>query len=176
MELELLLVRHLPTEWNETGRLQGRADLPIARSAEFDSEVLQRIQGFGPDVSWCSTLRRSRDSARAAGVRDYRESALLDELDFGPFQGVPKEVLMRETEGRWHSRPFSTPLGPALLDLEKRVGAFLELCVATGSRHLVFGHGAWIRLAVMTVRGLDRDRMNTLEIPPGAAVDVGWGR
>ncbi|MFB0990720.1 MAG: histidine phosphatase family protein, partial [Rhodospirillales bacterium] len=67
MMLELLILRHGPTEWNKDKRLQGRSD--IALSAEGRKEVgCWRIPTPFTDFNWISSpLSRAQDTASILG-------------------------------------------------------------------------------------------------------------
>ena len=54
---------------------------------------LSRLQPF--DLILASTLKRTQQTAQMYGMNVVIEP-LLDELDFGEFEGRPKEELLRE--------------------------------------------------------------------------------
>ena len=95
--MQITLIRHLPTEWNVNTWLQGRQDIEILPITDRDQlEIvknqnnLSRLQPF--DLILASTLKRTQQTAQMYGMNVVIEP-LLDELDFGEFEGRPKEEL-----------------------------------------------------------------------------------
>lgn len=145
--MEITLIRHLPTEWNIQFKLQGKRDIPILPISEDDQKKiqdnLQLLESNSFEYVLCSTLTRTRQTARLYGF-DAQIEPLLDELDFGPFEGCSKEELILEYGSMWIENPRDIKLGESLIDLEKRILLFLDKYKE--ARHiLVFGHGSWIR-------------------------------
>ena len=95
--MQITLIRHLPTEWNVNTWLQGRQDIEILPITDCDQleivknqNILSRLQPF--DIILASTLKRTQQTAQMYGMNVVIEP-LLDELDFGDFEGRPKEEL-----------------------------------------------------------------------------------
>ena len=148
--MQLTLIRHLPTEWNKKNWLQGTKDIELAPlTEEYRAEIkknqdlLKTLEPF--DVIMASTLKRAHQTAELYGYQPETER-LLDELDFGPFEGRPKNQLLEEYGEQWTENPKGLVLGESLINLEKRIVTFLN-----DYKHcnniLVFGHGPWIRAA-----------------------------
>jgi broad specificity phosphatase PhoE len=92
--MQLTLIRHLPTEWNQKTWLQGRQDIELDAVTEEikqgivkNQQLLRKLSPF--DIVLASTLKRTQQTAEAYGYEAETE-CLLDELDFGPYEGVPK--------------------------------------------------------------------------------------
>jgi broad specificity phosphatase PhoE len=83
----LLLIRHGMTEWNETRRLQGRADLGL--SPRGRAEVLSwRLPGAWSGARWLSSpLRRARDTAALLTAAPVGIDRRLIEMDWGAWEG-----------------------------------------------------------------------------------------
>lgn len=84
-------LRHGQTDWNGTGRWQGRIDVPLnARGEEQARAAGQRLRGAGIDVIFASPLGRARRTAElvaeAIGA-PVREIPGLMEMDVGPYEG-----------------------------------------------------------------------------------------
>lgn len=168
----LLLVRHHATLWTEQGLLQGRRDEPLLQPASADPVVAARLHSLAGQPAWCSTRRRTQETAALYGWRSPVIDPILDEIDFGSFEGKTKDTLMRATGGLWESAPFSSLLRPALEEMAGRVDQFISRCRAGQGPSLVFGHGAWIRLLAAVVEHGDPDVMNRLPLPPGGIMTV----
>ncbi|HET7040374.1 MAG TPA: histidine phosphatase family protein, partial [Gemmatimonadales bacterium] len=162
----------LATAWSREGRLQGRRDEPLLRPAVADPALGARLAPLRDLAAWCSTLRRTRETAALFGREDAVPSPLLDELDFGPFEGRTREELLTATGGRWVSDPFATTLAPALAELEGRIWRFIEEARAGRGPALLFGHGVWIRLFATLATGRPRGLVNQMDLPTGGILEV----
>lgn len=82
----LALLRHGPTAWSRSGRLQGLRDEPLdpkGRKLVATWRVPAELNGF----DWiCSPLARARETAHLLGVKAKPE-ALLAEMDWGDWEG-----------------------------------------------------------------------------------------
>lgn len=146
--MQITLIRHLPTEWNQKNLLQGRRDICVLPpTEELYKEInvnLQYLNGLQPfDLVLCSTLRRTFQTAQLYGYEAETES-LLDELDFGPFEGKRKEKLLQEYGEKWTKNPRELNFGVKIQNLEERITVFLDK-YKNCKNLLVFGHGCWIR-------------------------------
>ena len=177
--MRLLVVRHLATGWNKLKKLQGRRDeaVVVPSEAELDRirEALRaELGGSRPDEVLVSELRRTRETAMLLGFEEVTAEALLNELDFGVFEGQSLLDLEKKTEGLWTLNPEELNLGEPVSCLGKRVRAFLE---KYHQRDLVlaFGHGAWMRALYSILRengGLHQ--MNRVVIPNQSMVSMNW--
>ncbi|MEH7418076.1 histidine phosphatase family protein [Neobacillus drentensis] len=160
----ITLIRHLPTEWNKKTWLQGRRDIDLAPvSGEFANKINQnkeRLKHQHFDLVLASTLKRTHQTARVYGYQPETEG-LLDELDFGPFEGVPKNKLMEKYGEQWVENPKELVLGESLKNLEARIALFIKKYKDCHSV-LVFGHGSWIRGFVSYVNYGDINNMNKI--------------
>ncbi|KAB7706291.1 histidine phosphatase family protein [Bacillus aerolatus] len=150
--MQITFIRHLPTEWNAKQKLQGRRDiglLPITENFQegiaCNQKLLIKLSPF--DLVLASTLKRTHQTAHHYGYKAETEG-LLDELDFGPFEGLPKSKLYEKYGNDWIENPKELILGEGLTNLEERIVLFLDKY--KGRKNiLAFGHGSWIR-AVMS--------------------------
>lgn len=165
--MKIFLVRHLETALNSKGILQGRKDIPIlipsSRTQEHISKnrkLLEEKGGF--DHTLISRLKRTRMTAELYAAENITVEPLLDELDFGHYEGRKKEILLAEQE-LWFTDPASLTLGEPLLFLENRISQFLKKYKGAKTI-LAFGHGAWMRALVSYVEHGNIGKMNSLEI------------
>lgn len=150
--MQITFIRHLPTDWNVQQKLQGRRDIEISQITEefqkkitANQRVLQELAPF--DLVLASTLRRTHQTADAYGYCAETEE-LLDELDFGLFEGRSKRDLYEAYGDLWILDPQKIVLGEEISKLEERIVQFLEKYIES-KNILVFGHGLWIR-AIMS--------------------------
>ncbi len=143
--MQITLIRHLPTEWNHKTWLQGRRDIGLAflteevhKEIELNLQKLKKILPF--EKVLMSTLTRTHQTAHLYGFNPETEN-LLDELDFGSFEGLPKGKLLETYGNLWIDNPKSIVLGESISNLEKRIVLFLDKYKEL-TNLLVFGHGS----------------------------------
>ena len=167
----LYYIRHGETEWNVTGRLQGRHDVPLntrgRAQASHCGEVLRDLfarQDRNPAaVDYLSSplgrARQTMELARAAlGLPSdgYRIEPALCEISFGEWEGFtiaqlrnrdPQRLAAREHD-KWH---FLPPGGESYEMVAARMGAwYAELtrdAVVTAHGGTARGLMAWLGIA-----------------------------
>ena len=87
----IYIVRHGLTEWNKLKKLQGAADVPLAKEgvllAEKTGEALRNVMF---DICFTSPLSRAKQTAEyVLGQRDVPiiPSKRIQEIDFGVLEG-----------------------------------------------------------------------------------------
>jgi broad specificity phosphatase PhoE len=164
---KFFFVRHLPTEWNKSGLLQGSIDIPISKLSVKDktkiSSNLDTLKKHKFDNVLTSTLIRTQQTANVYGYRSFKIEPLLDELNFGKYEGKPKTDLIKESDSLWIENPSSLMLGESMQNFEKRLKSFL-INYGGYKKILVFGHGAVIRGLVSIKNEKNINMMNKKEI------------
>lgn len=165
--MQVTFIRHLPTGWNKEGLLQGQRDIPILPvpaeeliNINKNKEILEANDPF--DAVLCSTLVRTLQTAMQYG-RPPEVDNLLDEMDFGPFEGRPKSELIAKDEEKWMFQPRVGMLGEQIRDMEKRILHFIQK-YGEHRRVLIFGHGAWLRAFMSIVKTGTADAMNQVAL------------
>lgn len=165
--MHIALIRHLPTYWNKKTWLQGRRDIEISEVSEkfrneisHNQQLLKAIEPF--DLVLVSTLKRTHQTAEQYGYVAKTEG-LLDELDFGPYEGKPKEELFRSYGDKWVENPKELILGESVTSLEKRIVQFIKK-YEQKDKILVFGHGSWIRAMVSYYQYGHINNMNKMTV------------
>jgi broad specificity phosphatase PhoE len=174
----IVLIRHLPTDWNKKGLLQGKRDVPINpitpnvwKQIHDNKQILNEIGPF--DIVLTSTLKRTQQTAAAYGFTDYACEELLDELDFGSFEGIQKRQLIEKFQMEWFEHPRHLVLGEGLTDFENRIFAFLDK-YASYHKILAFGHGSWIR-AVASIHQIGNvNNMNQIVVENNAIIQLNF--
>lgn len=166
--MEVIAIRHLPTKFNLQGVLQGRVDEDIAEisvetllSVRKNRAMLLKLDCF--DMVLTSSLRRTISSANIYGFSKSKVEPLLDELDFGQFEGKPKIEMESFLGKEWKNNPRHFTFGEPLVNLEKRVLSFIEI-YDIYNRILIFGHGAWIRALLSVAEYGDIRAMNRFSL------------
>lgn len=172
--MQLTLIRHLQTDYNVRGLLQGRKDFPILMPNEDQlSEIKTNKERIRNSTEYnhilVSNLIRTRMTAELY-VDTYKVEPLLDELNFGSWEGKKKNEMIKANP-QWLDRPDLLTLGEPLSDLEKRVKDFL-LKYSSAEKVLVFSHGAWSRALISLHRFGSIRQMNTIHIPNNTIIHL----
>jgi broad specificity phosphatase PhoE len=178
----LVLLRHGRTAWNDTGRAQGHADVPLDDVGLAQAkEVAPLMAGFAPSALWTSDLARASQTADAVAaecgleaVRDPR----LREFDIGPnrvgltsdeyAEQFPDEyaALLADDIDAIHGRETRddvlTRFVPALTSYVDTLGE--------GETGLVVSHGAALRVSVPAFLGWGDDARESI----GVLANCGW--
>ena len=137
--LHLTLIRHGPTEWNETGRFQGRTDLSLSALGHAHARAIATALREDAILKvYSSDLRRAKETAHAvAGARAVPlvEDARLREFDFGRWEGLTwDEILALDPElarrPRSAARYYRPAGGESFESVRLRVRAFLDDVIA----------------------------------------------
>lgn len=94
--MELFLMRHGQTETNASGRLLGRADVPLNKEGEKQAReagALLRERNLSFDLVLASPLRRAVRTAELATGETVQTDARLLEYDLGPLDGKDMKEL-----------------------------------------------------------------------------------
>ncbi len=169
--MQITFIRHLPTEWNKKGMLQGRRDIEIMPlSNELEKGIIHNQQYlkklFPFDIVLSSGLKRTQQTAEVYGYMCEVET-LLDELDFGSFEGRSKEELLKAYGTQWLEEPKAIGLGENVAQLEERIISFIKK-YKHFSNILVFGHGSWIRAMISYSLFSHINQMNKVNVENNA--------
>jgi len=153
--MELWLVRHGESTWNQARRFQGAQDAELSARGERQARALSAaLAGEGFDALYTSPLRRASQTAAACADRlglPASPVAELREVSLGDWEGLSVETVVErygEHYWRWLTRPgdYPPPGGEPMAALRARVAGAIErirLVHATG-RILVVSHGGAI--------------------------------
>lgn len=181
MSLDLLFVRHGQTDWNPTGRVMGRSDIPLnatgIRQIEKTRDWLKKIEVH---AVYSSPMERALQSAEilAKGVGDLKviPDEGLAEIDYGDWVGVTfKEIEENHTQEynnyRFKASKMKIPGGEAVVDVQKRsVGAVERIRKKhrDGERVVVVSHADVIKAMLLHYLGLPLDHLQLLGCDNGS--------
>jgi broad specificity phosphatase PhoE len=135
------LLRHAPTLWNESGRLQGTSDVPLSRAGRT---AAARWRVPAPYDEWrrmASPLMRARHTARLLQpVKDFTVERRLREVCFGLWEGRS----IAELEARRRRARFA-PGGEPPAELKRRLREWAATVARTGEPALAVTHKGVIR-------------------------------
>lgn len=144
---QLWLVRHGPTEWSRDGRHTGRTDVPLLPDGEHEAAALApRLGAVRFDRVLVSPLLRARRTAELAGFPDAEQEPLLQEWDYGSYEGLTRAQIREQVPG-WTAWSHPMPGGETLADVAARARAALERVAALDcDRVLLVAHGHLLRI------------------------------
>jgi broad specificity phosphatase PhoE len=186
----VLLIRHGPTEWNASGRIQGHADPGLSAHGHA------AVRGWRLPAPWTaarvlsSPLRRARETATLLTGRTPIIDDRLIEMDWGRWQGrrlaelraqAPAPVAANEARGL----DFRPPDGESPREVAVRLQALLAELADDPQPVVAVCHKGVIRAALVLATGWDmqgkppvrlpRDRGCVLRCHPGGRVELGSG-
>jgi broad specificity phosphatase PhoE len=157
--LELYLIRHGKSTWNETGRIQGQTDVPLSEEGLQQAKALhKRIKAWSFDVVYSSDLQRAKQTAETAlPDATLQLDQRLREIHLGDFQGrtwhdmtdAERDIFSVQYAGPYHQK---VPGGESNDDLRGRVVSWLADLPKEG-RVIAFSHGGFIASALYTIVG-----------------------
>jgi glucosyl-3-phosphoglycerate phosphatase len=171
----MLLIRHGSTPWNESGRIQGWADVGL--SARGRAEVGRwRLPPAWAGARWlASPLRRARQTAALLTDRPVVVEPRLIEMDWGDWEGwrgadlrarAPAELAAREALGL----DFRPPGGESPREVGTRVQALVAELAADPTPVVAVCHKGVIRAALALATGWDMRRKPPVRLQRGEAL------
>lgn len=179
--LELWLVRHGETLWNEEGRVQGQSDPPLSALGRVQAEKLASRLAYTPfSAVYSSDLERTVETARLA-LPDacVNTDVRLRELHFGAWEGrLWQEVSVDDPDALtvWYLDPYkNVPTGgESYAALSERVRAWLTRLPRTG-RVIAFTHGGPIRAILYSLTGPPDAHRWRFEVGPASLTKIVLG-
>ena len=157
MPTRLILIRHGETSWNLQKRYLGRADIGLNDKGIKQARSLGRRLGKEKiHKVYSSDARRALKFAGIAfkGLTITKAPG-LKEMDFGIFEGMTYEQIMRkypEIYSNWLRSPFKTviPEGEDLNDFRKRVMKIFKKIIALNRNKtfVIVTHAGPIRVII----------------------------
>jgi probable phosphoglycerate mutase len=163
----VVLLRHGVTDWNDGGRFQGHADIPLNDTgrAQAAAAAAQLVgERFGRVVA--SDLARADETARIVAARcglPVITDPRLREVDVGSWSGHSMDEIGQQEPDFWpalrEGRDFRrSPEGETATEAGQRVALALldhAEAAADGEVLLAVGHGLSLRVAALLLMGLD---------------------
>jgi alpha-ribazole phosphatase/probable phosphoglycerate mutase len=111
--LKVYLLRHGETQWNREGnKYCGRSDIPLTEKGISQArQAKKQIKNIPLDAVYSSPLKRAYDTAKITGGKQQKvtRDKRLIEVDFGQWEGKPKEQFIPENRSLWDNW-MSAPL------------------------------------------------------------------
>jgi 2,3-bisphosphoglycerate-dependent phosphoglycerate mutase len=178
---QLILLRHLESQWNKENRFTGWTDIDLSEAGiESAGKVAERLADFNFDKVYTSPLTRNKKTVSLILEKLNKEdlpviiNKALDERDYGELQGLNKEQVkldygeeqVRLWRRSWKSAP---PKGESLEDVYNRVIPFYENNIKKDLENnknvlVVASHNS-LRALVKYLEKIDDEDIINLEIP-----------
>lgn len=180
------VLRHGETEWNRRGILQGRRDSPLTAlgraQARAMARCVRRLAGPAPLELWSSPLGRAMATARivADGLglsqTAIRRDDRLMEIAYGRWEGITHTeaaLADRAAYDRRYADKFRNPVpgGESYGDAHARALAWVRERDAA-RHHVVVGHGAFNRMLLAALTGLDPETLLDQADPQDAVLVI----
>ncbi|MFQ5775444.1 MAG: histidine phosphatase family protein [Kiloniellaceae bacterium] len=161
----LVAIRHGPTDWTASGRLQGRADRPLSPAGR----AAVRAWRLPPDLAgaawdWLSSpLARARETAallRGSAMPPARPEPALIEMDWGEWEGNRLAALRAEGGARMAAAEargldLRAPGGESPRAVQARLRPLLAAVAAAGRPAVAVTHKGVIRALYALATGWD---------------------
>ncbi len=156
--MEIFVIRHGQTKWNQEARWQGSMDIELDEVGILQAENLANaLKDLSFSKIYASPLSRAKVTAETiAGQLNLEVEYLEDlkEICLGPWQGKTSEEAYAhnpELFTLWEKEP-EREIGFGIESyggLQKRaVKVLTDICQGTDENCLIVSHGAWIRALV----------------------------
>ena len=144
---EFFFLRHGETEWNASGRSQGRTDIPLNATGIAQAHAAAALlANHGIRHIVASTLGRAQQTAAIVGTAlriPVTTDAALQEASFGAQEGHP----MGSWYDDWVAGAYIPPGGESFADLQARIVPAINRALANPAPVLIVAHGAMFRAA-----------------------------
>jgi len=167
MTVCIAFVRHGPTEWNTSHRLQGRADIPLSDDGRVDVSRWRLPPCLG-NIPWrVSPLKRAVETADLLGIKTPTREPRLIEMSWGDWEGERVADLrarlgpmMRDNEAR--GLDMTPPGGESPRQVQNRLRPFLAELVDGPALTGAITHKGVIRAVLALATGWDmREKSDT---------------
>lgn len=153
--MELYIVRHGKTKWNQERRIQGRSDIPLLEEGrEMARQTAEGLKEVPFDAIYSSPLRRAYETAeiiRGSRTLEIQTDDRLLEMSFGVGEG--KDYVEPGQEGtvllegfyEWPDQYQAPERGESFYDLCSRADQFAEAILEKHrqtERILIVAHAA----------------------------------
>jgi len=131
----VILIRHGESTANQKQRLTGKTDPELTTRGRKQARRVARLVGrneWNIDALYSSPLKRALNTAQRISRREHlpiKKNELLLETNFGAWEGIVKEELVRLPQWeRYVQDPFhfQFPEGESPQDVRKRIGLFID--------------------------------------------------
>jgi probable phosphoglycerate mutase len=158
--IEVVFIRHGPTEWNAAGRVQGRTDIPLSaagRARVGHWRLPNTFRAYG----WVSSpLRRAKETADLLGAIGLAFEPRLAEMSWGAWEGETLDSLRIDhgaalIDNESCGLDFRPPGGESPREVGARVQAWLKECAQHSRPTIAVTHKGVLRATLALATGWD---------------------
>jgi len=175
--MELILIRHGSTLWNEEGRIQGLTDIDLSATGRDQARQLALSLKDHPIQSiYSSPLIRARKTAQI--INQYHHAPFhlaeeLTEMDHGDFEGLSVQELMTRNKDflrKWIADPGSVrmPHGESFSELQTRAWSVIEGIIAKPGHVVVVSHNFTIASLLCKIKNIPLAEFRSVCVDPAS--------
>jgi broad specificity phosphatase PhoE len=182
-------VRHGRTAWNDSGRMQGRADVPLSEEGRTQVRRWRLPASLAAAQFVASPLARARETATLLAAQPVAVDDALIEMDWGEWEGETFEVLKAGqgaafdvTAGR--GLDFRPPGGESSREVQQRIAAWFVRSASQVEPLVAVTHQGVIRSVLALATGWDMvgkppvrladDVVHVIEFRDGIVRGIEW--
>lgn len=178
----LVLARHATCASTEQVLLGRTVDAPLDERGEAQALALAaRLAAETPVVVVSSPRQRTHQTAEAIALASHcplRQNVVLDELDFGRWDGQAFATLEADPDWReWNARRerAATPAGDTIAAVQQRVLPYLAALGREFPGHtaVVVSHAEVIRAVLMALHAVSARNWASIHVAPASWTRVG---
>ena len=158
--MRVCLIRHAATAWTESGRIQGRSDVPLSAAGRAQVLSWRLPPRFTDAACLTSPLRRARETACLLGFTAPTSDARLVEMACGAFEGRSLASLRHEHAARMRALEATgvdlrPPGGETPREVAARLADLLRELAPSGGDHVLVTHKGVMRASLVLACGWD---------------------
>lgn len=153
-------VRHGRTEWNDAGRMQGRADIGLSEAGRAQVRRWTLPAALAGALFIASPLARARETAALMSDGRVDIDDALVEMDWGEWEGETLATLRTRGGAAFETNSargldFRPPRGESPRDVQQRIAAWLASNAALPHDIVAVTHQGVIRTVLALISGWD---------------------
>lgn len=168
--MQLHLIRHGQTNWNEERRVQGQSESKLTELGKQQAlELKERLLVFDFDAIYCSPSLRTRETAARLFPDFENRIEYLDslrEIDLGPWEGQLHDDIAKASpqdhESFWkYPHLFNIPGAETFFQLQRRgLQSIQQIAVNSKGEHIaIVSHGAIIKSILCHYENRELERL-----------------
>lgn len=181
--MELILIRHGSTLWNEEGRIQGLTDIDLSDSGLDQARQLAlSLKDYPVHSIYSSPLIRAWKTAEI--INQYHHAPLhpasdLTEMNHGDFEGLSVQELMTRNKDflrKWIADPGSVrmPHGESFMELQARAWKVIEGIIASHENVIVVSHNFTIAALLCRIKNIPLTEFRSVCVDPASKTIVSF--
>ncbi len=122
-----------------------------------------KLVGIEFKAVFASQLRRAQRTAELAGFPEFEITPLLNEVDYGEYDGRTSADIQAGRPG-WELYRDGSPGGEAPAEMYQRAEAFIAMAAARSGRAIAFSHGHFLRSVAVAWLAIDITNATKLKL------------